>query len=157
MKLINLKKATLGENGFTLLEVLIAISILTFGLLALAKMQISAIQGAAAAFDLTESTNCATIKIEDLINKSYNDSDLVDQDDPKDGTAGLTAVGADADFSATCSNEKETANYTLYWNVAEDSPLTGSKTVNVIVQWESKMGDAILDKSASFRFIKSDL
>ncbi len=45
------------EGGFTLLEVIMAISILTIGILAVASMQISAIRGNAFSRDVTESTD----------------------------------------------------------------------------------------------------
>ncbi len=44
------------DRGFTLLEVIVAIAILTFGLLAVASMQIGAIQGNSFAGRVTEGT-----------------------------------------------------------------------------------------------------
>jgi len=55
------------ESGFTLLELIIAISILTVGLLAVASMQMAAITGNAKAFALTEATTLAQDSLEELM------------------------------------------------------------------------------------------
>ncbi|MFO7785872.1 MAG: prepilin-type N-terminal cleavage/methylation domain-containing protein [Desulfatiglandales bacterium] len=101
------------ENGFTLIEVILAISILSFGLLAVASMQVSAIRGNAFASDVTEGTTVASDKLEKLIQAGLADySDLADPEDPE-----------------------EQGRYLISWNVAEDHILERTKTVNVIVTW----------------------
>lgn len=151
MKLEKKAKSTFTENGFTLLEALIAIALLSVGLLALARLQIEAVQGNAFAFDMTEATNCAAATIDDFMNSDFDDTRFGDTDN--NGTAGLTAEGGAADYSDTCANENSSVNYTMYWNVAEDEPITGLKTINVIVKWRMKS----LDKTASFRFVRANI
>ncbi len=53
-------------NGFTLIEVLIAMSIFAIGILGLAKMQISSINGNASARKFTEAIVAAQSEIESL-------------------------------------------------------------------------------------------
>ena len=65
-----------SEKGFTLVEVLIAMSILAVGLLAVATMQISAIKVNGIARDITERSTLAQDKLEELVSKAYTDSDL---------------------------------------------------------------------------------
>ena len=60
------------ESGFTLLELIIAISILTVGLLAVASMQMAAITGNAKAFALTEATTLAQDSLEGLMAVAYD-------------------------------------------------------------------------------------
>jgi len=60
-----------NEKGFTLIEVIIAIAILSVGLLALASMQVAAIKGNAHANRLTEATTLAQDKVEELISLQY--------------------------------------------------------------------------------------
>lgn len=65
-----------SEAGFTIVEVVMAISILSIGLLAMAKMQIMAIQGNSSAKWQAEQTTHAQDKMEELIALSYTHADL---------------------------------------------------------------------------------
>jgi type IV pilus assembly protein PilV len=122
------------DNGFTILEVLISICILAFGLLAVASMQIASIQGNASANDISEATAWATDRME-KINRvaliNYEDGDNL-EDENGDGDAGLTNTGAAADYSMN------QGDYAVSWNVSEDSLLANTKTVNVLVTWEKR-------------------
>ena len=55
-----------GEGGFTLIEVLIAITILTIGLIAVATMQVSAIHGNKMGNEISRATFLAQDKLEEL-------------------------------------------------------------------------------------------
>ncbi len=61
------------EAGFTLLEVIISISILTFGLLAVASMQTAAIRGNNNAYRITQGATWAQDRLEYLLSLDYND------------------------------------------------------------------------------------
>jgi len=61
------------EAGFTLIEVILAISILTVGLLAVASMQVSAIRGNSYADCVTEAAVLAQDKLEELMAENYSD------------------------------------------------------------------------------------
>jgi prepilin-type N-terminal cleavage/methylation domain-containing protein len=80
------------EAGFTLIEIIVAISILTFGLLAVASMQSAAIRGNQLGYRLTEGSTLAQDRLEFLISKPYNDP-LLDignnKADPDPGGTGL--------------------------------------------------------------------
>ena len=103
----------MGNRGFTLLEVLIAISILTVGLLAVGTMQISGIQGNSLGGKLTEGTAMAEDQLEKLIAAPYADV--------KNSTS-----------------PKQNGNYSIVWNVAEGNPLPKTKRVTVTVSWNDK-------------------
>jgi len=115
------------ERGFTLLEVIVAISILTVGLLAVASMQISAIRGNSFAISTTEATTWAANQVEKLIALPYNDYNLDDTNG--DGADGLNDIGNDADRT------EHQGRYTVCWNVAIDAVTNNTKTINVIVTW----------------------
>jgi type IV pilus assembly protein PilV len=100
------------DKGFTLLEVIVAISILAFGLLAVASMQATAIRGNSFAIGTTEATTCAADQAEKLMALPYDDANL-----------------DDGDHSAT------EGRYSIDWTVTDDTPTTDSKTINVIVTW----------------------
>ncbi len=65
-----------SEAGFTIVEAIIAISLLAVGLLAIANMQIMAMKGNASARWQTEQTTHAQDKMEELMALAYTHTDL---------------------------------------------------------------------------------
>ena len=63
---------TCKENGFTLLELIIAIGVLTVGLLAVGTMQGAAINTNSRGYRITEATNLAQDRIEFLVSQPFN-------------------------------------------------------------------------------------
>ena len=125
------------EKGFTLLEVMVALGILSVGILAVASMQAAAIRFNSSAGDITEAVALAGEQMEKLIALPYNDDLLKDTDE--DGLDGLQDAADDtADQRLVLAL---TGKYTLYWNVAVDKVATGTKTVNVIVTWHDRRGE----------------
>lgn len=124
------------ERGFTLVEVLVAISILCFGLLGVAVMQTSSIRGNALASDMTEGTVWASEYLESLMriaSTNYNDPSFL-LDTNNNGDAGVDDTGANADYQQT------EGRYLISWNISVDSALTNTKTVKVIVSWNGQFG-----------------
>ena len=82
------------EGGFTLIEVIVAISILTFGLLAVASMQSAAIRGNQLGYRVTEGSTLAQDRVEWLFAQPYNNLFAVSgagpQADPLATPAGYT-------------------------------------------------------------------
>lgn len=112
------------EKGFTLLEVIIAIAILTFGLLAVASMQTASIQGNSVANRLTEGTSWAQDKMEELLTLADTHADLSDgSHGPETAMSGVN-------------------RYTVNWSVIDDvnpaDPLTSAKLIIVTVTWQDK-------------------
>ena len=105
-----------APGGFTLLEILIAISILTVGLLGVASMQVSAIRANDFARAQTEAATAGMDRIEKLVRLPY------------DHTALLAAGNPHTDSTPP-------AGYTIGWNVTDNSPLNNTKTVTVTVSW----------------------
>ncbi len=132
-----------SETGFTILEIIVAISILSIGLLAVGSMQISAIRGNALASGVTEGTSWGTDRMEKIIAMAYIDYDGTNlQDVDGDGDAGLDdATVAGADYSVT------QGDYDLFWNIAQNSFLYDTKILNLIVVW-TEQGT---QKNISFR------
>jgi type IV pilus assembly protein PilV len=104
-----------NKEGFTLLEVIFSVSILTVGILAVASMQVSSIRGNAFAWGTSEATNVAMGQIEAMMEWPYDDAQL---------TAGGTHDGGKA------------GNYGISWTVADNTPINQTKTVNVNVSWK---------------------
>jgi prepilin-type N-terminal cleavage/methylation domain-containing protein len=148
-------------EGYTLVEILIAIAILAFGLMAVATMQVTAIKTNATASGISQGMTLAQAKLEELMNLPYIDLDDIDDDgtDPDEGY-GLNDTVDPAD---ECNNDPVsdgfwpndwdcTASYRLFWNIAVDEPVTNSKTIRVIVIWTERGRD----KRIALDFVKTD-
>lgn len=129
------------EGGFTLLEVMISVSILSIGVLGVATMQSSAIRANLFAGNTSTGTTWASDKMEELIALAYEDfEDANLEDKDGDGDAGLDhATAATADYTENQSG------YTIFWNISENSLLNDTKTIRVIATWTdhgvTKMAD----------------
>jgi type IV pilus modification protein PilV len=126
--------------GFTLIEVLVAIVILTFGLLAVGSMQISAIRGNFMGGNTSIALSLASEKMEQLLNADYNSTDT--NTDLRDSVTGnntnLSSITS-VDHQETLSEEGvvgANAFYRRIWNIGDQtSPIT--KNVMVIVTWQN--------------------
>jgi type IV pilus modification protein PilV len=163
-------KSTKHNKGFTLVEVMIAIAVLTIGILALYSMQVSAINGNATANNLTNASNWASDRVEILLSRPYDCSpasanchDL--DDDNGDGTNQPVDVnGNDSDggnfgldnATAATADGREVSpdgRYTILWNVAVNTPVPSSKTIRVIVTSQ----DRGVTKTVPLTYIKSEI
>ena len=150
---------TKRQEGFTLVEILIAIAILAFGLLAVATMQVRAIKTNAIASGISQGLTLGQAKVEELMNLAYSHSVLSDADG--DGTGqdadddGFDDDGGNFGLDDTTGADGSDANgrYSIYWNIAIDEPVTSSKTIRVIVTWTEKG----INKNIKLDFVKTDL
>lgn len=69
---------THSDQGFALIEVIIATAVLTIGILSLYAMHVASINGNASAMNMTTGTNWASDRIEILLSRPYDHSDLAD-------------------------------------------------------------------------------
>jgi prepilin-type N-terminal cleavage/methylation domain-containing protein len=122
--------------GFTLIEVLVAVVILVFGLLAVGSMQIAAIRGNFMGGNTSIALSLASEKMEDLLNKDFNHADL---DDSVTGNNGTLSSTTSVDHQENLSEEGvvgASGFYRRIWNISDQaSPIT--KNMMVIVTWEN--------------------
>jgi len=97
--------------GFTLIEAMIALAILAFGLLTIAAMQLSGIRGNAFAADLSEATAVTQQEVETLFAIPY--TALANGNDVVTGARGMS--------------------YARTWTVA--NPTTDYATITVTTTW----------------------
>jgi type IV pilus assembly protein PilV len=119
------------DQGFTLIEVLIAITIFAIGLLAVAAMQTSAIKVNSTADQITTRISWAQDKIEELMALPYSDPLLEDLGNPPSGT----------DSAGNLHQEKiseGSVNYTILWTVTNNTPISGNKLITVTVTGKGK-------------------
>ena len=143
---------TKKEEGFTLLEALIAITILAIGLMAVATMQTTAVKGNTHAIGLTEAITVAQTRVELMESLDYNHAVFTDGAGATDGAGGLGEVPADGqDLGVQIGNRG--LQYDVYWNVARNWPLANTTTVRVIVVWTERG----TQRRASLDFAKLDI
>ncbi len=106
------------DEGFTLIEVLIAISIFAVGLLAVATMQLSAIRVNSTAGQITALSTWGVDKLEELIALPYTDPQLQ--------AAGNTHQTTPDVFT------------TVSWDIIDGTPATGTKLIRITVTGRGK-------------------
>lgn len=119
------------QDGFTLIEVIIALFILTVAILGAASMQTTSIFGNNTASRLTGAATEGENQLETLLNLPTSDVTLTDVNNaaPNGGLAGLDntdAVGRLADGGPIVRD-----GFTVFWNVADNYPVFGIKTIRV--------------------------
>ncbi len=123
-----------NAEGFTLLEIVIAMAIFAVGVLATATMQISAVKGNARGRDYSEATTIAMERVEQLLTRSWTHPDI--QDANGNGVAGLDngmePVPQAPDFSEVMGR------YQVFWNVADNQFAPETKTLALYVQWREQ-------------------
>ena len=143
-----------SQQGFTILEIMIAMAIFAIGILGVAQMQIQAINANAYSRLSTEAVTFAQGQVEQLLVLPYGHADLADtnqngasngtnQDlnndgiDDNGGDFGLGSIGAAADHTLSSTPPTPTdCTYNFSWNIATDEPETDCKRIRMIVQWQ---------------------
>ena len=122
--------------GFTLIEVLVAVVILVFGLLAVGSMQIAAIRGNFMGGNTSIALSFASEKMEDLLNKDFNHADLADSNTSNNSSLSSTTSVDHQEYISENGTVGIGGFYRRIWNVVnEASP--PRKSVVVIVTWEN--------------------
>ncbi len=157
------------QDGFTLIEAVIALIVLSVGVLSLQRMQLTTIRGNGDAQSITAASTLAADRVEKLTALPYADASLVDRNG--DGAGGLdnttnaTGTKVTADFLSTVNasgNEvitnsggtvpANTSKFSVYWNVADNSAVPGTKTIRVITVW----GEGASKKTVVVNHVKAN-
>ncbi len=109
-----------GGGGFTLLEVLVAMVILSVGLLGMASLSIGIIKGNAASKEISSATTCAREKMEDMARIGYSN------------TPAVNTTLTDSYNSITQYPGCKRVTVTTV-----DTPTTDMKTITVTVYWDN--------------------
>lgn len=123
------------NKGFSLIEVLVAMTILAIGLLAVATMQITSIEQNTKSYSQTGAATLGQKIIEDLLLLKYN-SDLL-KDEDGDGISGLNdGTSSSADYEKVQKIAGRT--YQIFWNISENDPVKETKTICIIIKLQEK-------------------
>jgi type IV pilus assembly protein PilV len=110
------KQQSIGPNaGFTLVESMLTLAIISVSLLALAGLQITALRGNALSRRITTAASIAEQRIEQLKNTSYAN------------------IQAEAATQVTASNLHFTRQV-----IVTNGPLPNTKSVSVLVSWQDQ-------------------
>jgi len=112
-------KALKKQGGFTLIEVLIALTIFAVGLLAIAAMQTSAIRMNSTAGHLTDLSSIGMDQLEYLMGLSITDPWL----DPTGNPPGTDSAGNPHQFT---TND----GFTVSWDTLQNPPVGGTPVPN---------------------------
>ena len=161
-------KTKRNNGGFTILELLITIIILTVAMLALASLQTTSISANYSSHRMTIATILAQDKLEELWSLAAADwsnaqlQDTVDNytiDNDGDGTnddfnwtlnadhtnvEGLEGIANPIDEFGNNVTGTATTGYTREWNVAVDKPTDNMKTISVRVSWQDKKARSVI-------------
>lgn len=115
----NKRETQICNQGYTLIEVLIAIAVFSIGILAVAAMQTTSVQGNASARRVTEATALAENQIESLLELPYDDNDLDPALNPHEVTQGPYTINwnvTDSDLDADGANDAKIISVTVNWS-----------------------------------------
>jgi len=153
-----------GNKGFTLIEVMITMLVLTIGLMGMAVMQVQAVKGNKTAFSRTSANAIGSTFLEELKRLPFDDSNL---DAGADLDAGKAPVGGSPNpaladhqyipanfpallnvFQVNGSNivDSTGVEFQIFWNVIKTPVTFGGAshtpfcTIRLFMYWNTQMG-----------------
>lgn len=129
------RKHVVCNAGFTLIEVLIAMTIFSVGILGIMKLQIKSIQNNSLAGSSTVAGAIAQLHLENIISSDFYSPGI--RDINKENNGNLNSV-SNVDFRNINAGGKPVywGKYDFVCNVADDTPIKNTKTLVVTVTWD---------------------
>lgn len=127
------------KRGFSLLEVLLAMCILSVAMMALATLQSRGIRANDLANRTTQALALAQIKMEEYIHRSRTETFAEGTTDDPDNPINETESGGAGNFYRS-------------WGFQDDTPVPNAQTITVTVTWSDIMGqhNVILNNIITF-------
>jgi len=150
-----------GNKGFTLIELMISVCIMAIAFAGLATMQIACINGNSIASNLTSAITLAQDQMELLNSLPDTDPLLVDSNTANNANLEFAACDSTGTVTYPAGHECQSAGaidqddgymqegvdefgvvnaggmYTRTWNIADNTPTNGIRTVAVVVTWKN--------------------
>ena len=144
------------ENGFTIVEILMSVVILTIGLLALTALQVSSIRGNTSGGDRSVANSIMMAKLNELRSRLYyqqgasglyyEDAAIMPMAQFEEESVNAQGLNKE-EFEAACNCDaddsliNEKFPFTLKWQVRNgaipQSSAGASKIINISVEWQS--------------------
>jgi len=136
-----------GEAGFSLIEVMVAMVILSAGILGIMALQVRSVRHNALATSATMATALARMHMETIIQADYDAPGMEDVNRSNNSMLGSLE---NVDFQNVDVRGKGVrwGRYTLRRNMADDTPIKNTRTLVVTVSWNRDR------RSRQFTFIK---
>ncbi len=147
----------INDHGVTLVETVIALAVLAFGILSLMMLYTSGMRGAVKAESVTRQTNRAATQIEEIMGTKYkklkdldgNNALVTDSNNDKKlgdeigncGTGDTPPAGVDY-----CTKD---GSLQTFWSIVEHSPIRNTKKIQVIVRPDNNIANEIV-----FEYVK---
>ena len=136
------------KSGFTLVELLVAVVVMSIAFAGLATMEIANINGTSIANNVTTGITLAQDKMEELKSLHIDDPELDDNNPTNNGDlrAGVEDFAVQGAVASADDGHRDVdidadgnpgGMYTRSWNIAEDTPIDGEKTIVVVVTWKN--------------------
>ena len=126
-----IRQRSQNAAGFSLLEVMIALAILAFGILTIAVAQVSSVQMNSKAKNLSQAAYLAQAQLDQFMAQPkgslFFTVPLVNFMDPTNPVAVTNPSGP----------PNSVTTFTRSWSVTPNSPLAGLTTITVRVQWDT--------------------
>jgi Tfp pilus assembly protein PilV len=117
------------DSVFTLVEVMIAMTILPFGILDIASMNTSTVQVNTTAMNMLAAANIIQERLEEMSSMGLNAVNyFIDQNEN-----GANGDGNTPDYSQVDLKDGQT--YTIDWNVSQDYPINNTNTIRIHIIW----------------------
>jgi type IV pilus modification protein PilV len=164
-----MKKTSLSDKGFTILEVLVAISLLSVGILAVGSLMGTSIKTSSYSQALTQANNLAQERLERLHSIVYNNlqvtdttaapTDLQRNCSQTDATASRPVYTCTPTQGITIGNRNFTWLYTVIYIDVDGSGtanpgVDGLKRIDVTVSWTDQLWN--IDKSVTVTSLRAE-
>jgi prepilin-type N-terminal cleavage/methylation domain-containing protein len=124
------------QKGVTLVEILVAVLILSFGALALAQLFVAGVAVNARTKDDTQISTVAQQYLESLVELGY--SGLTVGGDLNSAIGGYSVTGVDLENSGATSDSKtfhqNAVTYDVYWQITEEAAIATIPTRSIAVR-----------------------
>ena len=137
------QKKSNSNNGFTIIELMIAMAIMAFGVLGYTFLQIRSMQNRVFSREMNRATIIAQEFMEEIMALPYNHTLLTDAADgsssPTSHPTGGTVVTRDG--KQWVPTTEGNFNYYTRWEVTAGVPDTDIKLIELFTVWEKKSAD----------------
>ena len=137
-----------NNQGFTLIEIMIAMVIFVVGMLSVAALQTNATKGNTNANRSTRAFTWCSDRMEVLMNLPYTDANLnAGVHSQANGDFTQASDGIDNDYDGQIDEAGESGVVNITWNVVDNDGVTGAppppantKSITVSVTWRTPLG-----------------